>query len=219
VKRWMLIVMVLATAGLVVSVVGLATTAHRIYTAEPEPIPQDPRFAGLELPPFEMLDQDGRKVDEHLFDGRVTILDFIFTHCPYACPLMMLSMQEAAKALQGTPVHFVSISVDPAHDTPERLREYAGDVQADLKRWSFLTGDAATVRRVVFDSLKFALEEDPTRKVKLPGGEEMPNITHPTKLIVIGPDRKVLGLYSSEDPADRAELVREARAWSAKTRR
>jgi len=36
---------------------------------------------------------------------------------------------------------------------------------------------------------------------------------------VIGPDRKVLGLYSSEDPADRAKLIRDARAWSAKTRR
>jgi protein SCO1 len=211
--------MVLATAGLVISLVGLATTARRIYRAEPELIVQDPRLAGLEVPPFQMVDQDGRRVDEHIFDGRITILDFIFTHCPYACPMMTLSMQEAAKSLEGSPVHLVSVSVDPAHDTPERLRQYALDAQADLRRWSFLTGDLPTVHTIVFESLKFALEEDPTRKVTLPGGGEMPNITHPTKLIIIGPDRRVLGIYSSEDPADRAKLVREARAWSARARR
>jgi protein SCO1/2 len=209
----MLILMALAAGGLLISLIGLASTAR------PEPIPQDSRLVGLEIPPFQLTDQDGRKVDEHLFDGRITVLDFIFTHCPYACPMMTLAMQDAAKALERTNVHFVSVSVDPAHDTPERMREYADNAGADLKRWEFLTGDAATVRTIVFDALKFALEEDPTRKVTLPGGAQMPNITHPTKLIVIGPDRKVIGIYNSDDPDDRAKLLRDARGWARAARR
>jgi cytochrome oxidase Cu insertion factor (SCO1/SenC/PrrC family) len=132
--------------------------------------------------------------------------------------MMTLAMQDLATSLQRTPVHLVSITVDPARDTPERLRRYAEERLIDLRRWTFLTGDLATVKRVV-GSLKLALEEDPVRTITLPDGSNAPNILHSTKLILIGPDRKALGLYNSDDPTDTARLARDARELSKHARR
>ena len=59
----------------------------------------------------------------------------------------------------------------------------------------FLTGDYATMQQIVKDSLQFELQPDTTRTIPLPDGTTMQNITHPTKLILVGPDRRVLGFY------------------------
>lgn len=219
-NRWLIIILIVATLGLAVSVTGLVAIWRRMRITEAPALVQDSRYEGLEIPVFRLTDQDGRTVDEHILDGRFTVVDFIFTNCPYACPMMTLAMHEVTKALIHTPVHYLSITVDPAHDTPEALKQYAESRGIVLDGgWVFLTGDMQTIRHIVFDSLKFALDVDASRPVKLPDGQTMPNIVHPTKLILIGPDRKVVGIYNSDDPDDRAALIRTAREASSHARR
>ncbi|MEX2219901.1 MAG: SCO family protein [Phycisphaerales bacterium] len=211
-KRWLLLLgVVIAAAGLTVSILGMFRFMRRVYITPATSIQPEPRYADLTIPPFVLTDQDGRRVDEEMFQGRITVLDFIFTNCPFACPMMTLAMQDIAKALPHTQVRFVSISVDPQRDTPERLRQYATDRGIDLSRWSFLTGDFQTVKSIASGALMFALEEDPARPIRLPDGTSMSNILHPTKLILIGPDGKVHGIYSSEDPETVRELAHHAR--------
>ncbi len=175
----------------------------------------------LVIPEFAMVDQDGRAFTQADLLGKVTVLDFIFIHCPTACPMMTEQMAGVCKSLSGTGVRFVSMSIDPKHDTPEALREYAKLHDADVLRWSFLTdkdGSDKTVRAIVTDGLKFLLEEDRTRAFTYANGEAGFNIVHPTWFLLIGPDADVRGLYATSRPEEMDRLRKDARELDARTR-
>jgi protein SCO1/2 len=175
-------------------------------------VPPEPETLGLSVPEFSMTDQAGSTRTQSVLDGRVTVLDFIFTNCPFACPIMTGAMSDLTDRLNGENVQFLSISVDPEHDTPERLTEFARQHGADLSRWTFLTGDSATIHRIVRGSLQFLLQPDTSRTIQTADGRAMNNITHPTKLLLIGPDREVLGMYEPQSEDDLKRLEAKARA-------
>jgi len=103
-------------------------------------------------PPFALLNQEGAQVALADFEGTAVLLDFVFTRCTGPCPLLTAAHVRLQRRLPSTiraRTALLSISVDPAHDTPPRLREYARKHGADLSDWSFLTGAPETVRNVV----------------------------------------------------------------------
>lgn len=112
------------------------------------------REVGETAPDFTLLDQEGRVVSLNRFRGKRVVLNFIFTRCPIAtmCPAAtqrMSELQAAARSAGATQVEFVSISLDPAYDTPAVLKEYAAVRGLDLANWSFLTGPDAAVRHLL----------------------------------------------------------------------
>jgi protein SCO1/2 len=99
-------------------------------------------------PDFALTDQDGRPRTLDDFRGKVLAVAFIYTWCPDVCPLLTAKMAEVQDALGGElgrGIAFVSITVDPARDTPEVLKEYAEAHGADPAGWAFLTGSAAAI--------------------------------------------------------------------------
>lgn len=215
-RRFLLILMVLAAIGMAFSIVGLVRTMNRLGAGPNNGPTVQPDVAslGLFIPEFTLTNQDGATVDHTVFDGRITILDFFFTHCPFICPTLTLAMQDLARDLAGTPVRFASISVDPQNDTPARLKQYATDKEIDLSRWTFMTGDLATVQAVANTSLGFLVgpDKDPANTITLPDGSTMQNIIHPSRLILVGPDRKVLGFYEASSLEETNKLLLRARA-------
>lgn len=173
----------------------------------------DESVVTLSLPPFTLTTQDGAPLTRDTLNNQVTVVDFMFTHCPFICPTLTQKMREIARRLTDTDVRFLSISVDPAHDTPAALRTYAERHNADLHRWTFAAGDAATIGAIVRDGLKFALYDQPESPVKLDDGSTMPNVVHPPFFVLVGPDAKVLGLYPvASIPESADQLVERARA-------
>ena len=202
-----------AAAGLVLSVgTMIYVSSHKdAASGTPRVLQPDPLAVGLSVPDFALIDQNGKAQNQSLLEGHVTIIDFIFTHCPFACPGMTAAMIELQYTLEGTPVRFASFSVDPARDTPKQLLAFADNHGADTSRWTFLTGDYAAVERIVHDALGFLLQQDATLSIDLPEGGKMSNIMHPTKLILIGPDRRVLGFYSPHSDEEMKKLALRAR--------
>ncbi|MEE8558730.1 MAG: SCO family protein, partial [Myxococcota bacterium] len=103
-------------------------------------------------PPYQLIDEQGREFALSDLRGKAVVLDFIFTRCAGPCPILTSShvtLQRSLPREVATRTHFVSISVDPEHDTPSDLRRYAKERGADLGSWSFLTGDATTVHDVL----------------------------------------------------------------------
>ena len=87
----------------------------------------------------------------HDLRGKVVAVTFIFASCPDLCPMLtakMADVQEKLGSAFGPKVAFVSITVDPERDTPEVLKEYAQNFNADLNGWAFLTGTPANIREV-----------------------------------------------------------------------
>ncbi|MGX9147087.1 SCO family protein [Mesorhizobium sp. 128a] len=102
-------------------------------------------------PDFTLISQDHKPVSLHDFRGKVVAIAFIYTYCTDVCPMLtanMASVQEKLGSAFGPQIVFVSITVDPERDTPDVLKEYAQNFGADLKGWSFLTGDPAIVHEV-----------------------------------------------------------------------
>lgn len=95
------------------------------------------------------MDQDGRKVRFYsdLLEGRKVIISSFFTTCTTVCPVLnrnLARVQEALGDRVGHDVTILSISVDPEHDTPPRLKTYAGSFAAK-PGWRFLTGKKENV--------------------------------------------------------------------------
>ncbi len=110
----------------------------------PEPVP---------APDFTLIDQDGNPVQLSSLRGKVVLLDFIYTSCPGPCPLLSRKFSQFQKTLGervGREVVLLSITVDPQHDTPAVLKEYARRYQADTAGWKFLTGSTQAIVTVAY---------------------------------------------------------------------
>ena len=98
----------------------------------------------MSIPDVELLDQDGRAVRFYtdLVKGKVVVVNFIFTTCTTICPPLgatFARLQKELGARAGRDVHFISISVDPATDTPERLKAWGAKFHA-AEGWTLVTG-------------------------------------------------------------------------------
>jgi protein SCO1 len=98
--------------------------------------------------------QDARPVKfySEALSGKVVLVNFIFTRCGGACPLITAKLAQVKNELGesfGREVRFVSISIDPEHDSPEELARFARKMDAVHPEWLFVTGDKAQVDQVV----------------------------------------------------------------------
>ena len=93
-------------------------------------------------PKFELTNQDGVKITNDDYKGKVYVLEFFFTTCPSICPKMNQSMLHIEKKFFGkTNFGIVSITIDPLQDTPSVLKSHAELLGVKSSNWNFLTGD------------------------------------------------------------------------------
>jgi len=101
-------------------------------------------FSGISL-----TNQDNLPVDRAALSGRVIVLNFMFTSCASVCPRQTRALVEVRaglpEAVRGR-VHFLSVSVDPDHDQPAVLKQFAGTFGADAAGWSFALSDEKGTR-------------------------------------------------------------------------
>lgn len=94
------------------------------------------------VPSFELTNQDGRKITNKDFEGKVYVLEFFFSTCPTICPKMNQNMLKIEKAFFGNPnFGIASITINPSTDTPEVLKKHATDLGVKSANWHFLTGE------------------------------------------------------------------------------
>lgn len=172
----------------------------------------DNPYAGFRVGEFDLIDRDGRPVDESLFDGEVTVLTFFFTSCNGPCPAIARVMNDIQGRTAGSDLRLASISVDGGRDTPAVISSFAESYGADPERWRFLTGDPEAVRELVRESIGFELREQAEIQVADPTGAMMNNILHPTRLLLVGPDRRLIGVYAFNDAEAVDELVADGLA-------
>ena len=153
------------------------------------------------LPEFSLRDQRGQTVTQRELLGKVIVVDFIFTSCPDVCPLLTEQLSALRKQLpDGAPLQLVSFSVDPEHDTPERLQQFAIAHGADRPDWSFLTGPLDDVKRVVTSGFKQAMEVEADQ----PGKPR--NVLHGTHFVLVDRSGQIRGFFASADPDARTAL-------------
>ena len=222
-----LVAAVLAGAGALIMVILFSTNPN-----SPNSVPGAPPgvgaatsaedenpYADFQIPEFSLVDQNGQSVTHEALEGEVTVLDFFFTTCPGPCPGMTAQMQHIQSQTEGSGVRLMSISVDGDNDTPEVLRAYAQQASADPSRWTFLTGDPALVAEIVQQGLRFELSPTPDSPIYDangaprigPSGKPLVNIVHPTRLFLVGPDRRLLGVFPYNNQDEVEALIERAK--------
>lgn len=101
-----------------------------------------------------LVTRDGEEVRFYsdVLKGRVVLINFIFTHCQDACPLISKRLRETRGMLDeavSSKVFFISISIDPERDTPETLTKFATKFELTDENWVFLTGEKQNVEHIV----------------------------------------------------------------------
>jgi protein SCO1/2 len=102
-------------------------------------------------PDFTLTNDDGKRLALRELRGKVLAITFIYASCADTCPLLtakMVGIQNRLRSDFGNKVYFISITVDPEHDTPEILKQYAEAHKANPDGWAFLTGTSGEIRDV-----------------------------------------------------------------------
>lgn len=147
------------------------------------------------LPAFTLTDQRGQPFGTRELRGKVWVADFIFTSCQEACPLLSQKMAEVGRRARhlGPDFHLVSISVDPARDTPERLRDYAARYGADPLGWSFLTGPADAIEAAVTGGFKEGMGKEKVQE----GDQTFWQIFHGEHLVLVDRQLRIRGYFDT----------------------
>lgn len=164
------------------------------------------------VPSFRLVDEKDAPFTSEAMLGHVSVVDFIFTRCPSACPRLTATMARLESRLrQSGPsgqtagdVRFVSISVDPENDTPAVLADYAVKSNADLSRWTFATGPADDVSRAVVLGFKVS-----AAKVARQAGDY--DVIHGNWLVLVDRKGDFRGYYQVEGDGDFEALLGDVR--------
>jgi cytochrome oxidase Cu insertion factor (SCO1/SenC/PrrC family) len=133
-------------------------------------VPRLPVYGAL--PDFALVERSGRPMRRSDLEGKIWVASFIFTNCADECPLItaeMARLQADVTAVED--IRLVSITVDPARDTPAVLSQYAERFTADPERWLFLTGDKEAIYRLVREGFHLGIV-DATEAVQNPPIQE-----------------------------------------------
>ncbi len=117
-------------------------------------------------PGFRLIDQDGRVADSgRLLRGQPTLLTFLYTDCPDACPAVVSRVKQALERMgSSSDARVVVVTVNPGRDTPERLRGQMTAWKVQAPRWSLLTEQPAAIGAVLRDYRVAAGGEDPVTR-------------------------------------------------------
>ncbi|MDX6384501.1 MAG: hypothetical protein QOK48_2074 [Blastocatellia bacterium] len=137
-------------------VAGASSTSDKGTTAEQEPAEATGAANStrkMVIPDIVVLDQDGKAVHfySELVKGKTVVINFIFTTCTTICPPLAATFARVQKEMgdkTGRDVHFISISVDPLTDTPERLKAWGAKFKAGFG-WTFVTGDKQEIDKLL----------------------------------------------------------------------
>jgi protein SCO1/2 len=154
---------------------------------------------GDAVPDFKLRNQDGRPVRLGQFKGKTLLITFIYTRCPLPnfCPRVTWNFSQLNKELASNPslymkTHLLSVSFDPEHDTPERLRAYGATYIGSSAKDAFAHWDFAVPERPVLEEMAKFFDVGITN-----GPDE--TITHTLSTTVIGPDGRVVRFYPGNE--------------------
>lgn len=153
---------------------------------------------GDDVPNFTLRNQDNREIHIQNYRGRTLLLTFIYTRCPVPdyCTLMSDNFAQIDRMLSQDPrlyekTHLLSISIDPTYDTPQVLRSYGAShteryQNETFAHWEFAGGTTEQVKKIAeYFGLTYFPEKD--------------QIIHALRTVIIGPDGKVVKVYSGNE--------------------
>lgn len=195
--------------------VGLVLGAFAYSRLGPAPRAASPPLPVLsQVTSFTLTNQSGQVVTAESLRGRPWLACVIFTRCPGPCVRMtrhLVSLQK--RLLPDSVLFFVTLTADPAFDTPEVLRRYATAFGADTRRWHFLTGPQTELYTLATRQLLLAVGENPDPARARP--EDL--FIHSTRVVLVDAQGRVRASYDGEDASALEGALSDLRKLAAET--
>ena len=154
------------------------------------------------IPSFSFINQDGGQITDKDFNHTIYIADFFFTSCSTICPMMDQNMLLLYKEYKGNSrVKFLSHTIDPRHDTPAVLKQYAHSLGVDGSQWQFVCGSQDAIYQIAKSYLVAAYDDqsDPQGRV------------HQGWFVLIDPDKRIRGAYDGTNKEEVMKLKRDVK--------
>ena len=171
---------------------------------------------GQLAPDFSLTNQDGKRISLKDFRGRALAITFIYARCPLPdfCIRMSTHFSDLANRIKDDPklkdkIRLLTISFDPEHDTPEKLRSYGigylgNDPKTKFEVWQLAVGKDAEVRKIAdFFGLRYEVDQN-----------DATQINHSLRTAVIDPDGKVIKVLPGNEWTP-TQLLNELQAAAA----
>ena len=145
--------------------------------------------------------QLNQKVSLDDLEGKIIVLDFFFTRCPTICPKLGHAMKKLQMSFPNNDsiVQFISITVDPKHDSVPQLRKWAEKFQVNPDSWWLVTGDRDSIYDFAFKEIKASVADVNVDTA----------FVHTENFFLLDKNRVVRGWYSGLDSMAQARLVRD----------
>jgi protein SCO1 len=140
------------------------------------------------------VNQLGDSVDLDMVRGKITVCNFFFTSCASICPPMTYTMRKLQKsfdAKSADSVQFISFSIDPTHDTPEKMKAYADNYNIKHSSWWMLRGDTSFIYKWGEEQFKLGSAN--------PNGNPNAANVHTDQFVLLDRKRIIRGYYHSRD--------------------
>jgi protein SCO1 len=148
------------------------------------------------VPPFQLTDSKSHAFDSKALKGKLWIADFIYVSCPGPCSRMTSQMRKVHEHVNGQKdVWLVSISVDPQHDSPPVLDDFADRFGGAADNWAFLTGSPETIHVLAHEVFHV--------------GDLISKMDHSTKFMLVDTRGDIRGYYSSLDAEGMPAILRD----------
>lgn len=152
------------------------------------------------IPPFSLINQEGKTITEKDFEGKIYVTDFFFTSCPGICPKMTKNMNILQdEFLDDDDILLISHSVTPDRDSVSVLKKYATEKEVNSKKWHLLTGD----RQQIYDlgRKSYFVEED------LGTTKTDEDFLHTENFVLIDKNKHIRGIYNGLNKASVRQLI------------
>ncbi|MEO5908391.1 MAG: SCO family protein [Ginsengibacter sp.] len=145
--------------------------------------------------------QLGQQVSLDDLKGKIIVLDFFFTHCPTICPKLAVAMKKLQTSFPNNDsiVQFVSISIDPKHDSVQQLRNWARKFNVNPDSWWLGTGDRDSIYNFALHEIKASVADVNVDTA----------FVHTENFFLLDKDRVVRGWFSGLDSIAQSKLVRD----------
>ena len=158
-----------------------------------------------EVKPFSFVNQDGKTINESIFNNKVVAVEYFFTTCKGICPRMNNNLKKVYEAYKDEKDFLIlSHTCDPATDSAAQLKKYADSLGVDTNRWMFLTGRKDSL----YYMARFAyMIDDPANNLQNIDDDFL----HTQFIALVNKQGKVVKIYDALKQSELSEMQKEIR--------
>lgn len=152
-----------------------------------------------QLSSFNLLNQDGRKLNKDDWDNKLLVIDFFFTHCPSICPKLTKALKEVKSNFNKENfLQIASFTVDPERDSSAQLRKYSAQFNLNTIQWNLITGAKKDIYKLARNGLKIIAADGD-------GGPD--DFIHSDQIVLVDTQKNIRGYYEGTNPDEIKRLI------------